>query len=273
MKRFPELADNRQRGSKPRCHLLTDGTRVEVVGRLNGLIGPCGSVKTHNCMPNGFDCTDEVQLHQTNTFITRTNSRKLKKWWFEVPYGYAPTWDLVSECLVGSGRRARKGVLLVEAKAHWSELKSEGKKLDVNASSGSRRNHERIGDAIDKANVGLRKLTGDPTWALSRDEFYQISNRFAWAWKLVDLGVPVVLVYLGFLHADEMSDEGAPFSDHSDWVDCVTTHAKHRVPTTAWGREWKTPTGTSFVTRIVSSRQSLTAARMSMVVPYPPQRD
>ena len=28
-----------------------------------------------------------------------------------------------------------------------------------------------------------------------------MSNRFAWAWKLADLGVPVVLVYLGFFRA------------------------------------------------------------------------
>ena len=193
MKRFPELAANRQRGSKPRCHLLTDGTRVEVVGRLNGLIRPYGSVETYNCMPKGFDCIDEVQLHKPNTFITSANSRKLRKWWFRDPRGSAPNWDLASECLVGSGKRARKGVLLVEAKAHWSEMKIEGKKLADNASSGSRLNHERIGDAIDEANVGLRKLTGDPTWALSRDEFYQMANRFAWAWKLVNLGVPVVL--------------------------------------------------------------------------------
>ena len=38
-----------------------------------------------------------------------------------------------------------------------------------------------------------------------------MSNRFAWAWKLASSSVPVVLIYLGFLRADEMRDKGKPF--------------------------------------------------------------
>ena len=265
VKRFHELDDKSQRGSKPRCHLLTDGTRTEVADRLNRLVEPYGSVKTYNWMPVGLKCPDEVQLHNPNTFITHDMSANLKKWWFADRTGRGPTWDLVSECFIGSGNGAIKGVLLVEAKAHWAELKkeSEGKTLRTTASRGSRCNHDQIGNAIKEANIGLSAITNDHTWALSRDNCYQISNRFSWAWKLVDLGVPVVLVYLGFLHAVEMSDQGKPFSDHADWVDCVKTHSKHRVPEKAWERDWKAPNGTAFVPRIMSSHQSLTAARMS----------
>jgi hypothetical protein len=36
---------------------------------------------------------------------------------------------------------------------------------------------------------------------ISRDNRYQMSNRFAWSWKLASVGVPVVLVYLGFVGA------------------------------------------------------------------------
>lgn len=36
-----------------------------------------------------------------------------------------------------------------------------------------------------------------------------MSNRFAWAWKLATMEVPVVLVYLGFLNATEMGDQGS----------------------------------------------------------------
>ena len=264
MKRFLELDDKSQRGSKPRCHLLTDGTSVEVAGRLTGLVKPYGSVVTDNWMPRGFESTDEVELHRPYTFITVEKRCKLKDWWFEVPVGRGPTWDLVSECSVGSGTRARRGVLLVEAKAHWAELEQNGKKLSANASDNSRRNHDRIGSAIDEANVGLRTLTGDPGWALCRDKCYQLANRFAWAWKLMDLGVPVVLVYLGFLNATEMSDEGHPFCDHADWEECVKTHAKHRVPEGIWERQWHATNGASLVACIRSVGQSLTSARMSL---------
>ena len=63
-------------------------------------------------------------------------------------------------------------------------------------------NHNQIGDAIQQANHGLEPLL--PGWDLSRDSHYQLSNRFAWSWKIASMGVPVVLVYLGFLNADEM---------------------------------------------------------------------
>jgi hypothetical protein len=53
-----------------------------------------------------------------------------------------------------------------------------------------------------------------------------MSNRFAWAWKLADLGIPVILVYLGFLNAREMSDKGKPFVDHADWECAVKRHSQ-----------------------------------------------
>ena len=56
-----------------------------------------------------------------------------------------------------------------------------------------------------------------PGWHLSRDTHYQLTNRFAWAWTIAMLGVPVVLIYLGFLQANDMRDEGAPFVSAADW--------------------------------------------------------
>jgi hypothetical protein len=52
----------------------------------------------------------------------------------------------------------------------------------------------------------MTKQTG-LTWALSRDWCYQMSIRFAWAWKLAGLGKPVILIYLGFLAYDEMYED------------------------------------------------------------------
>ena len=265
MKRFPELGARIQRGSKPRCHLFTDGSRDKVAGRLTTLVKPYGSVsRTHHWMPAGFDDVDEVQLHKPNALIPDETSRELKKWWFKVNRGSGPNWDMISQFVVGSGRHAKRGVLLVEAKAHHAELEGEArdKELETGASSGKHRNHDRIGEAIEEANVGLRSLTGDPGWALSRDNCYQMDNRFAWAWKLASLGIPVVLVYMGFLNAIEMADVGDPFCRHADWVECVKTHAKGKVLEGAWNRSWKAPDGTSFVPRIMSVCQSLTAAKM-----------
>lgn len=265
MKRFPELSDRSQRGSKPRCHLFTDGSQAEVAGRLTALVKPYGKVSSADrWMPAGFDNVEEAQLHKPNALIPDETSRELKKWWFKVPGGSGPSWDMVSQCVLGSGSHAKRGVLLVEAKAHGAELEREagGKKLASDASRDRRLNHDRIGRAIEEANVGLRSLTGDPRWALSRDNCYQMANRFAWAWKLASLGMPVVLVYLGFLNAIEMSDEGAPFCRHAHWVECVKSHAKGKVLEGAWNRSWKMPDGTFFVPRIMSVCQSLTAARM-----------
>ena len=266
MKRFPELGPKAQRGSKPRCHLFTDGTPAEVAGRLTALAKPYGSVsRTSEWRPAGFDDVDEVQLDKPNALIAGEISRQLKKWWFAKPGGGSPTWDLASQCVFGKGSRRRQGVLLVEAKAHDAELEREsgGKKLERDASSDSRRNHDHIGTAIEKANEGLRVLTGEQGWGLSRDSAYQMANRFAWGWKLASLGVPVVLVYLGFLNAIEMADEGEPFREQEDWVRSVKQHAKGKVPQEAWGHDWKTPNGVVFVPRIVSVGQSLTAVRVS----------
>ena len=74
-----------------------------------------------------------------------------------------------------------------------------------------------------------------PGWNLSTESHYQLSNRFAWNWKLASLGVPVVLVYLGFLNANEMEHRGKTFSSFEDWKACMKTHAADIVPDKAWG--------------------------------------
>ncbi len=77
------------------------------------------------------------------------------------------------------------------------------------------------------------------------------------------LGVPVVLVYLGFLGATEMSDQGAPLSNGDYWQGCVLSHAAGTIPEEAWEQRYETRDGTSFVPRILSVQQPLTAARVA----------
>ena len=97
------------------------------------------------------------------------------------------------------------------------------------------KNHHRIGSAIAQANVGLHVAAGGP-WALSRDKCYQLSNRFAWSWKLAALGVPVILIYLGFLGAEEMAPDGALFRSEGDWETTLRGYARGVSDDACWGR-------------------------------------
>ncbi|MGB9475148.1 MAG: hypothetical protein WCE87_08770, partial [Candidatus Udaeobacter sp.] len=177
---------------------------------------------------------EEAKLGESTGFLSDEQREAVTNWWL-VAKGRAntPNWDIASTCMVG----AKRGLLLVEAKAHHSELKSNPKPIDKKPSDGSERNHEQIGRAIGEANAALNKEI--PGWNLSRDSHYQLANRLAWTWKLASMGIPVVLVYLGFLCATEMSDQGEPFVDCADWTRVVLGHSQGVVPEQAWGRDIK----------------------------------
>ena len=121
--------------------------------------------------------------------------------------------------------------MLVEAKAHANELDTEGKRK-----KGNEQNHERIGQAIDEANHALRSATSCSGWNLSRDCCYQLSNRFAWAWKLASLRVPAILLYLGFLNAQDMADDGPLFRSKAEWERIFRKHCRGLVPEVCWGK-------------------------------------
>ena len=129
----------------------------------------------------------------------------------------------------------------MEAKAHAAELSTQGKPLRKHSSANSRANHQRIGEAIRQANAGLRGATGE-SWNLSRDHHYQLANRFAWTWKLTMRGVPTVLVYLGFLKAEEMRGW---FSTKADWERQLRDHASSVVDASCWEKRL-TVNGTAF---------------------------
>ena len=228
------------RGSRPRCIRLVDGTRGEVAARLTGLVGLPEVVVTERdfWMPYGKPVwangqwdkkpAAETRLDRDAGFLAPELRRRLQRWWLEVPKGAnTPNWDLAATCRI----EGRKGLLLVEAKAHTNELSDAGKSTP--AKENGRRNHKRIGSAIEEARSGLGRLPGG-SWGLSRDACYQLSNRFAWSWKLAMLGVPVVLVYLGFLNADDMAEGGVPFRSADDWAGAVGKHARGILPEACW---------------------------------------
>ena len=67
-------------------------------------------------------------------------------------------------------------------------------------------------------------------WMLSRDHHYQLSNRFAWSWKPASIGVPVVLLYLGFLNAQGTVGDGRLFPSGAEWTYALKDHARRSSP-------------------------------------------
>lgn len=251
------LKPNQRRGSKPRCHFLAQGNPGEVASRLSALVHPFASVSEEDkWMPKGFEITDEAELHRTSELLDPSISAHLKDWWLAPSSREArtPNFDIASTCTIGG----RRGLLLVEAKAHEKELTGEaiGRRLEKGSSEDRVASHSKIGAAIESAKVGLGTATSQQ-WGISRDSHYQISNRFAWAWKLTEQGVPVALVYLGFLNCIEMADIGRPFSDHDDWVNVVLAHSKDVVPAQIWGQRLMV-NGQALVPVIASMQQPLT---------------
>ena len=163
---------------------------------------------------------------------------ELRQWWLAVASNNTrtPNWDVASTCTI----EGNAGIVLIEAKAHDQELIKEEtgrQRIEAPVSGSARRNLLRIDWAIRDASIALAEGTG-LTWVLSRDWNYQMSNRFAWAWKLADLGIPVVLVYLGFLRASEMSEYGNPLGDAADWEAIVKRHSRTLFPAEVWGQRW-----------------------------------
>jgi len=215
------------RGSRLRCLMLTAMSRNQIARCLTELVQPYGGVdiSLDHWMPGGFLEPDETKLGETSMFLTEDQCKEVTDWWLAARKGAnIPNWDIVSTCTFED----RRGLILVEAKAHGAELKDEGKK------AGNENNEKRIHAAIQEANAGLNTIL--PGWKLSKDSHYQLCNRFAWSWKIASLGVPVILVYLGFLNAEEMVDQGSPFRSDYEWEGVVRKHSHGIIPDGAWNK-------------------------------------
>jgi hypothetical protein len=180
---------------------------------------------------------EEAKLGDSEGFLPMGQRKEVTKWWLAVrERANTPNWDMASTCTIGD----KPGLLLVEAKAHDAELKKDGKPRDKDASSGSFKNHEKIGRAIGEASAELENAIKG--WKLSRDSHYQLANRFAWAWKIASMGVPVALVYLGFVGAADVKNPprlGEPFVNCADWTRVLLEHSRGVVPEGVWGGEIK----------------------------------
>jgi len=120
-------------------------------------------------------------------------SNKLNNWWLHEKNRKTPTWDLVCKAEI----EGCPGLILIEAKAHISELL---RKRDKTGAKKDSPNYIKIENALSEVSTAYN-------YSLSADNHYQLSNRIAWSIKLASMGIPVVLLYLGFIDTKEMDDK------------------------------------------------------------------
>ncbi len=206
------------KGSKLRCLELTNLNKNKIVNILNKLIKPYGEITGNNWMPKGFLNAKEAQLDKIDEIFIKKNKQKdLKAWWL-TKYNVTtttPNWDIISTCKIND----KDGLLLVEAKAHISEMS------EMDKSDAGEVNYENIKNRMNEIN-------SETGWKLSIDKKYQLSNRFAWCWKLASMGIPVILVYLGFLKAYEWKNDF--FESLEKWEKIIKDYSKNIVPENIW---------------------------------------
>lgn len=214
---------DRYRGSRKHILDWLCSERGSFVAELNDLLGGAATVEANadQWMPEGYDNDTEARLDQLDdSFVPDAVRRSLTDWWLVHRAGAnTPNWDLLSTATIAG----RRGLVLVEAKANCAELKVDGKALTDGASIRSRQNHDRISAAIAEARIGLSGNVPDVRIDVSTH--YQLSNRVAFAWKLASLGVPTVLVYLGFTGDGGIADAGEPFRSDEHWREAFMLHA------------------------------------------------
>jgi hypothetical protein len=147
-----------------------------------------------------------------------------------------PNFDLISTATICG----KPGLLLVEAKAHYGELETCGKSFK---SSSNPANHQKIGESIDLANRALNDISSG--FKLSRDAYYQISNRVAWGWRLASLGVPVTSLYLGFVQDPYWPSD--QFESSEDWLEAARKYLGNVVPVEILNRRLDCSTAGSLV--------------------------
>ena len=99
---------------------------VNFIANINKLLKGCQAEVTvyDNWMPKSLRYDKEAELKDFLKYNFNLKiSSDILKWWLsaETTSARTPNWDLISTCTVNE----KRGVLLVEAKAHWDELDKE----------------------------------------------------------------------------------------------------------------------------------------------------
>lgn len=206
-----------ERGS--RKHVLAWTESPDFLSELLQTVAPvkCSTDEETAWMPRGRVEPREARLESFGPRVLPSDCWKtLSRWWLVHHRGAnTPNWDLAVRCQV----EGRPGLVLVEAKAHVRELSDAGKGVSKGDPLRSGANHDRIDRAIAEARSALNAEF--PQIAIARDRSYQLSNRIAFAWKLASLGVPTVLLYLGFVGDNGMA---TPLRNADHWKEVLEGH-------------------------------------------------
>jgi len=153
------------------------------------------------------------------------------------------------------------GLLLIHAAAHIGELNSDHAHQREKLTLPQIR--KAFADASSGWNALLEKRADDFGYKLSHrvklstDSHYRLSCNFAIAWKLAQLGIPTILLYLGFLDAFELEPDGRLiFNDQAMWEKCVFEKTSKPLPEEIWDASFEVPGGAS----ITVLRRTLTLA-------------
>jgi hypothetical protein len=178
-------------------------------------------------MPRGYRYPDEARLESfgPTAIPGAADWQRLSSWWLRhTKSANTPNWDIALSAAI----EGRPGLVLVEAKAHCMELSTSAKWSSPRPSVNSRDNGERIAAALNEANAGFREL-GIET-RLSVKHCYQMANRLAFTWRLATMGIPTVLLYLGFTGDAGISDVGTPIQSDDEWRSMVCEHLRETAP-------------------------------------------
>ena len=139
-----------------------------------------------------------------------------------------PTWDLLAQCEV----HGQPGALLVEAKAHVSELDHGGRRPSKSISTQALQNSKRIDTSVAQCQRWLR-AHGVPDASVSTKAHYQLVNRLSAATVLAECGLHVILMFLGFT-GDTYFDDYIRDSEH--WNDEIKRYMAIPLPGYALGQ-------------------------------------
>ena len=211
------------RGS--RKHMLDWIDAVDFPVELPALMQPAVRVEFSRefpHMPRGHSYPREARLENWRPSGVGSDGvwTELDAWWLAASRGAStPNWDFAARVTIDG----TPGLVLVEAKANVPELSAGGVKTAATTSAGSVANDVQIRAALAQASLGLARYA--PATNLSADHAYQLSNRVAFAWKLASMGIPTVLLYLGFTGDRNIADVGEPLRDDAHWATLVADYA------------------------------------------------
>ena len=164
-----------------------------------------------------------------NNFLAANYSKEMSaeflNWWLKHPGPSAitPMFDIISTCTIDG----KKGILLVEGRVNTGELfyNSIKKILSNLHTDNVMANQVSVENAINEANTSISKTVKDIK--LSTENCYQLSSRITEAWWLASKGIPVVLLYVGFLNYEKLSYKTHKiFTTDAEWQDLFKKHTE-----------------------------------------------